>query len=190
MWGETDGWEKRKIAEGRQKGECEGERKSEARRGSFPSLGGHRLRKKAAGLEKDEESAPDLVLRGGRGCGREGNGRRGRRGGVRLRICENKTRVVIIGTLRVGRRPRMRREKKTGGSGFFWVFRGSLSESFIFEDVAQSFHSGRFCSKISWKIKIRLLYFGEYRSRFFNAQLIFEQSWPECPEKKLSLDIR
>ena len=34
-------------------------------KGTFRSLGGHRLRKKAVGLEKDEERAPDLLLRGG-----------------------------------------------------------------------------------------------------------------------------
>ena len=33
-------------------------------KGTFRSLGGHRLRKKAVGLEKDEERAPDLLLWG------------------------------------------------------------------------------------------------------------------------------
>ena len=42
--------------------------------------------------------------------GREGIGRRGRRGGGCLRNCENETRVGEIRTLRVGRRPRMREE--------------------------------------------------------------------------------
>ena len=40
--------------------------------GTFRSLRGHRLRKKAAGLEKDEERAPDLPLRGRRRMGEGG----------------------------------------------------------------------------------------------------------------------
>ena len=38
-------------------------------KGTFRSLRGHRPRKKAAGLEKDEERALDLTLMGGRRMG-------------------------------------------------------------------------------------------------------------------------
>ena len=38
----------------------------------FRSLGGHRLRNKATGLEKDEERASAFTLRGGRSMGERG----------------------------------------------------------------------------------------------------------------------
>ena len=85
--------------------------KERARRGGelFQSLRGHRLRKKAAGMEKDEERAPrSSCCGGGQRMGREGNGRRGRKGGDACECAEKKRRGVEVTSLRVGSRPRTR----------------------------------------------------------------------------------
>ena len=60
--------------------------RAKRREGTFPSLRGHRLRKKAAGLEKDEERAPDLVLRGRRRMGEGGEQEERKEGRVALAV--------------------------------------------------------------------------------------------------------
>jgi len=83
--------------------------KDKAKRGggTFRSLRGHRLRKKSSRIGERRRESPGPSVEGE---AREVNGGRGRRGGGCLRMCEKKTRVGGIRTLRVGSRPRMREE--------------------------------------------------------------------------------
>ena len=62
----------------------------------FSPLRGHRLRKKAAPIPKDDERALDLTLRGGGGGGgrREGGGEEGDQGGAKVLRMEDEGRTA------------------------------------------------------------------------------------------------